>query len=132
MYKRQGIVRVEGHGGIGNGVLGVGIRDDHQITAHNGLSLAVRGGLIVDFLDFLGFQRFTADLALLVLAALAVGGRLLVDDPVTGLVACRLGVVALVAVSYTHLRLPYAVQAQRRTGAPMRPAAPAGPGRRKG
>ena len=54
---------------------------------------------IVDFLDFLGFQRFTADLALLVLAALAVGGRLLVDDPVTGLVACRLGVVALVGVA---------------------------------
>ena len=33
------------------------------------------------------------------LAALAVGGRLLVDDPVTGLVACRLGVVALVGVA---------------------------------
>ena len=33
------------------------------------------------------------------LAALAVGGRLLVDDPVAGLVACRLGIVALVGVT---------------------------------
>ena len=47
----QGIVRMEGHGGIGNGVLGVGICDDHQIAAHNGLTLAVRGGLIVNLLN---------------------------------------------------------------------------------
>ena len=33
------------------------------------------------------------------LAALAVGGRLLVDDPVAGLMACGLGVVALVGVA---------------------------------
>ena len=46
------------------------------------------------------------------LAALAVGGRLLVDDPVAGLVPCRLGIIALVGVAaagagvggVTHLR----------------------------
>ena len=96
---RQGIVFVEGDGSIGNGVLGVGIRDDYQIAAHNGLALAVRGSLIIDFLDFFGFQRFAADLALFMLAALAVGGRLLVDDPVAGLVSGSVGVVALVGVA---------------------------------
>ena len=90
---------MECNGGIGYGVFGIGIGDDYQIAAHGGLALAVRGGLIVDFLDFFRFQGFTAHSTFLMLAALAVGGRLLVDDPVSGLVSGSVGVVALVAVT---------------------------------
>ena len=47
----QGIVRMESDNSIGNGVFSVGIRDNYQIAAHNGLALTVRSGLIVDLLN---------------------------------------------------------------------------------
>ena len=84
--------------GPGNGVFGIRVADRHQIPADNGLTLAVRGGLLVDFLDGLLLQLFTADLALFMAGTLAVSGGLLVDDPVAGLVSGGIGVVALVGV----------------------------------
>ena len=75
------------------------IGDDHQIAAHNGLALAVCGGLIVDFLDFFRFQGFAAHGTFLVLAALTVSGGFLVDDPVTGLVSGSIGVITLIGVA---------------------------------
>ena len=95
----QGLVLMERDRGSGNGIFAIRIGDDHQIAAHNGLALAVRGGLIVDFLDFFRFQGFSAHGTFLVLAALAVRGGLLVDDPVTGLVSGSVGVIALVGVA---------------------------------
>ena len=47
----QGIVRMESDNSIGNGVFSVGIRDNYQIAAHNGLALTVRSGLIVNLLN---------------------------------------------------------------------------------
>ena len=93
------VVLMERHGSIGNRILGVGIGDGHKVAAHNGLTLTVRGAAVVDLLDLCRFQLLAAVLALLVLAARSVGGRLLVDDPVAGLMTGRLGVVALVAVA---------------------------------
>lgn len=61
--------------------------------------MGVRGGLVVDFLNFFGFQSFAADFTLLVFAALAVGGGFLVNDPVAGLVSGGIGVVTLVSVA---------------------------------
>ena len=93
------VVFAKRHGSVRDGVLGVGIGDSHEIAAHDGLAPAVRGATVVDLVDLDGFQRLTAVFAFLVLAALGVGGRLLVDDPVARLVTGRLGVVALVAVT---------------------------------
>ena len=90
---------MERNGGVCHGILGIGIRDGHKVAAHNGLTLTVRGAAVVDFLNGLRLQLFTAHGTLLVLAALGIGGRLLVDDPVAGLMTGRLGVVALVAVA---------------------------------
>ena len=42
---------MESDNSIGNGVFSVGIRDNYQIAAHNGLALTVRSGLIVDLLN---------------------------------------------------------------------------------
>ena len=83
----QGLIRVERNGGPGHGIFGIGIADRHQIPTHDGLAVFVCGGLIVDFLDFLGFQCFAADLALLMPGALGIRGGLLVYDPVAGGVA---------------------------------------------
>ena len=92
---------MERHGSIGNRILGVGIGDGHKVAAHNGLTLAVRGGAVVDFLNGLRLQLFTAHGTLLVLAALGIGGRLLVNDPVAGLMTDRLGVIGLVCIAAT-------------------------------
>ena len=81
--------------GVCHRIFGVGIGDGHKVAAYNGLTLAVRGAAVVDFLDFGGFQLLSAVLALLVLAAHSVGGRLLVDDPVAGFMTGRLGIVGL-------------------------------------
>ena len=93
------VVLMERHGGVCHGIFGIGIRDGHKITAYNGFTLTVRGGAVVDLFNGLRLQLFTAHGTLLVLAALGIGGRLLVDDPVAGLMTGRLGVVALVAVA---------------------------------
>ena len=106
------IILVECHGGVCYGVLGVGIGDGHKVAAHNGLTLTVRGGAVVDLFNGLCLQLFATHGTFFVLAALRVGGRLLVNDPVAGLMTGRLGVVALAAVStagtgvsgITHLR----------------------------
>ena len=106
------VVLMERHGSIGNRILGVGIGDGHKVAAHNGLTLAVRGGAVVDFLNGLRLQLFTAHGTLLVLAALGIGGRLLVDDPVAEFMTGRLGIVGLGSVAtagagvggVTHLR----------------------------
>ena len=95
----QGLVLMERDRGPGNGVFAIRVADRHQIPADNGLTLAVRGGLLVDFLDFCSFQRFTAHSTFLMLAALAVGGGLLVDDPVSGLVPGGVGIITLVGVA---------------------------------
>ena len=103
---------MECHGGVCYGILGVGIGDDHKVATHNGLTLTVRGGAVVDFFNGLCLQLFATHGTFFVLAALRVGGRLLVNDPVAGLMTGRLGVVALAAVSaagtgvsgITHLR----------------------------
>ena len=97
----QGMILTQRDRCVGNRILGVRVSDRHQIAAHNSLALAVRGGLIIDFLDVPGFQRFAADGTLLMPAALAVRGGFLVHDPVAGLVACRLGVIALVGIAAT-------------------------------
>ena len=93
------VILVERNGGVCHGIFGIGIRDGHKITAYNGFTLTVRGGAVVDLFNGLRLQLFTAHGTLLVLAALGIGGRLLVDDPVAGLMTGRLGVVALVAVA---------------------------------
>ena len=87
--------------GVCHRIFGVGIGDGHKVAAYNGLTLAVRGAAVVDFLDFGGFQLLSAVLALLVLAARSVGGRLLVDDPVAGFMTGRLGIVGLVCIAAT-------------------------------
>ena len=93
------VILVERDSGVCHGILGIGIRDGHKVAAHNGFTLTVRGGAVVDLFNGLRLQLFTAHGTLLVLAALGIGGRLLVDDPVAGLMTGRLGVVALVAVA---------------------------------
>ena len=93
------VVLMERHGSIGNRILGVGIGDGHKVAAYNDLTLAVRGAAVVDFLDLCRFQLLAAVLALLVLAARSVGGRLLVDDPVAGFMTGRLGIVGLGSVA---------------------------------
>ena len=95
------VVLMERHGSIGNRILGVGIGDGHKVAAYNDLTLAVRSAAVVDFLDFGGFQLLSAVLALLVLAALGIGGRLLVNDPVAGFMTDRLGVIGLVCIAAT-------------------------------
>ncbi|VUX22566.1 Uncharacterised protein [Dorea longicatena] len=95
----QGLVLMERDRGPGNGIFGVRVADRYQIAAHNGLALAVRGGLLVDFLDRLLLQLFTADLALFMAGTLAVRGGLLVNNPVAGLVSGGVGIVALVGVA---------------------------------
>ena len=87
--------------GVCHRIFGVGIGDGHKVAAYNGFTLTVRGGAVVDLFNGLRLQLFTAHGTLLVLAALGIGGRLLVDDPVAGLMTGRLGVVALVAVATT-------------------------------
>ena len=94
-------VLVECNGGICDGILGVGIGDGHEIAAHNGFTLAVRGAAVVDLLDFSRFQFLAAVFAFLMLAARGIRGRLLVDDPIAGLVTDRLSVIALVGISAT-------------------------------
>ena len=93
------VVLMERHGSIGNRILGVGIGDGHKVAAYNGLTLAVRGGAVVDLFNGLRLQLFTAHGTLLVLAALGIGGRLLVDDPVAGFMTGRLGIVGLGSVA---------------------------------
>ena len=93
------IILVECHGGVCYGILGVGIGDGHKVAAHNGLTLTVRGGAVVDLFNGLCLQLFATYGTFLVLAALRVGGRLLVNDPVAGLMTGRLGVVALVGIT---------------------------------
>ena len=83
----------------GNGIFGVCVGHGNEIAAHHGLALAVCGGLIVDFFNRFRVGDFTAVFTFPVLAALAVRGRLLVNDPVAGLVARGPGVFALVAVA---------------------------------
>ena len=103
---------MECHGGVCYGILGVGIGDGHKVAAHNGLTLTICGGAVVDLFNGLCLQLFTTHGTFLVLAALGIGGRLLVDDPVAGLMTGRLGVVALVGITapgagvsgITHLR----------------------------
>ena len=98
--------------GVCHRIFGVGIGDGHKVAAYNGLTLAVRGAAVVDFLDICRFQLLSAVLAFLVLAALGIGGRLLVDDPVAGFMTGRLGIVGLGSVAaagagvggVTHLR----------------------------
>ena len=93
------VILVECNGGIRHRIFGVGIGDGHKVSAHNGFALAVRGAAVVDFLDFCRFQLLATVLALLVLAARSVGGRLLVDDPVAGFMTGRLGVIGLGSIS---------------------------------
>ena len=93
------VILVERNCGVCHRIFGIGIRDGHKVAAYNGLPLAVRGAAVVDFLDLCRFQLLSAVLALLVLAARSVGGRLLVDDPVAGFMTGRLGVVSLIAVA---------------------------------
>ena len=96
---RQGIVFMERNERAGNGIFGVRVGHGDEIAAHNSLAPAVRGGLIVDFFNRFRVGDFTAVFTFPVLAALAVRGRLLVNDPVAGLVARGLGIVALVVVA---------------------------------
>ena len=93
------IILMERHGGVCYGILGVGIGDGHKVATHNGLTLTVRGGAVVDLFNGLCLQLFATHGTLLVLAALRVGGRLLVNDPVAGLMTGRFGVVALVGIA---------------------------------
>ena len=93
------VILVERNCGVCHRIFGVGIGDGHKITAYNGFTLAVRGAAVVDFLDLCRFQLLAAVLALLVLAARSVGGRLLVDDPVAGFMTGRLGIVGLGSVA---------------------------------
>ena len=89
----QGVVLVEGNGGVGHGIFGVGVSHCHQQAAHGGLAVLVCGALVVDLLNLLRLQGFPADLALLVPAALAVRGGLLVYNPVSGLMPGGVGIV---------------------------------------
>ena len=90
---------MERHSGVCDGILGVGIGDGHKVAAYNGFTLTVRGGAVVDLLDGLCLQLFAAHGTFLVLAALGIGGRLLVDDPVAGFMTGRLGIVGLGSVA---------------------------------
>ena len=83
--------------GIGNRVFRVGISHDDKIAAHNSLTLTVGRGSQVELFNGCCFQLLATAQAFLVLAALAAGGRLLVDDPIARLVTGRLHIVALVA-----------------------------------
>ena len=95
------VILVERDSGVCHGILGIGIRDGHKVAAHNGLTLTVRGGAVVDLFNGLRLQLFTAHSTLLVLAALGIGGRLLVNDPVAGFMTDRLGVIGLVCIAAT-------------------------------
>ena len=89
---------MEGDGGIGNGVGGVGIGDDHQIPAHNGLALGIRSGLVVELFQLLRLQHLAADSTLLMTAALQALSGFHIHNPVTGGVAGGVGVAALVGI----------------------------------
>ena len=69
-------VLVEHNGGICDGILGVGIGDGDEITAYDSFALTVCDAAVVDFLDFGGFQLFTAVFTFLMLAAFGIRGRL--------------------------------------------------------
>ena len=93
-------LRAQRHGSIGNGLCRVaGIRDGHEILAHGGLALCVRGRGGIELLNYRGFQLRVADSAFLVLAALRAGGGLFVNDPVALLVSGSLHIRAFVAVA---------------------------------
>lgn len=78
-------VLVQRNRSVGNGVLCVGIGNDDQIAAYDCLTVAVSGGGQIELGDRLGFQLFTAVLALLVAGAFIFGSGFLVDDPVARL-----------------------------------------------
>ena len=61
--------------------------------------MGVGGGGQIELRGGFCFQRFPAALTFLVAASLAVGGRLLVGDPVAQLMPCGVSVLALVAVA---------------------------------
>ena len=87
------VILVERNCGVCHRIFGVGIRDGHKVAAYNGFTLTVRGGAVVDLLDGLCLQLFATHGTFLVLAALGIGGRLLVNDPVAGFMTGRLGVI---------------------------------------
>ena len=95
------VILVERNCGVCHRIFGVGIGDGHKVAAYNGFTLTVRGGAVVDLFNGLRLQLFTAHSTLLVLAALGIGGRLLVNDPVAGFMTGRLGVIGLVCIAAT-------------------------------
>src|SRR5699024_10713856 len=95
----QGLIRAERDGGPGYGIFGIGVADRHQIPTHNGLAVFICSGLIVDFFNRLFLQRFAAGGTLLMAGALAVGGGLLVHDPVAGGVAGGIGIGPIVGIA---------------------------------
>ena len=84
---------------VDNGSLGIRVRDGHKVTAHDDLAITVCHTVVTDLLDGLGLQLLPTVLALPVLAALGIDSGFPVNNPLSGLVAGRLGIVALVDIA---------------------------------
>ena len=96
---REGTVLMERNCGIVDGVAGLGIRNRHKVIPHNSLAVVVGIGKVIDFADGAGLQHLAAVDTLAVLAALGLGGRLLIHDPVPCGMARGVYKVRLIAVA---------------------------------